>query len=88
MKIKITADSTADLSKELCEKFDIHIVPLCVGLGDEIFLDGETVTPEMIYEYVKKNKKLPKTSAVNSQTYKEHFEKFLSEGYDAIIHFN
>ena len=38
MKIKITADSTADLSKELCEKYDIGIIPLCVGLGDEIEL--------------------------------------------------
>ncbi len=88
MKIKITADSTADLSKELCEKYNISIVPLCVGLGDEIYLDGETINPEMIYDYVKKNKKLPKTSAVNSEQYKEFFEKIFDDGYDAIIHFN
>ena len=88
MKIKITADSTADLSKELCEKYNIDVVPLCVGLGDDIYLDGETINPDMIYEFVKKNKKLPKTSAVNSEQYKEHFEKVFAEGYDAIIHFN
>ena len=35
MKIKISADSTCDLSKELVEKNDISIVPLFVSLGSE-----------------------------------------------------
>ena len=30
MNIKITADSTCDLSKELVEKYDISIVPLYI----------------------------------------------------------
>lgn len=88
MKIKITADSTADLSSELAEKFNIGIVPLIVNLGDDEYLDGKTINPDMIYEYVKNTKKLPKTSAVNSEQYREHFEKYFAEGYDAIIHFN
>ncbi|MBR4124247.1 MAG: DegV family protein [Clostridia bacterium] len=88
MKIKITADSTADLSQELADKFDIGIIPLVVNLGEEEYLDGETINPDMIYDYVRKTKKLPKTSAVNTVQYKEHFEKYLSGGYDAIIHFN
>ncbi len=88
MKIKISVDSTADFSKELLEKYNIHTIPLCVGLGDDIYLDGETINPEMIYDYVKKTKKLPKTSAVNSEQYREHFEKIFEEGYDAIIHLN
>lgn len=88
MKIKISADSTADLSQELADKFDIGIIPLVVNLGEEECLDGETINPDMIYDYVRKTKKLPKTSAVNTMQYKEQFEKFLSNGYDAIIHFN
>ena len=88
MKIKITADSTADLSQELAEKFNIGIVPLVVNLGEEECLDGVSINPDMIYDYVKKTKKLPKTSAVNTVQYKEHFDKYFAEGYDAIIHFN
>ena len=57
MKIKITADSTADLSSELAEKFNIGIVPLIVNLGDDEYLDGKTINPDMIYEYVKNTKK-------------------------------
>ena len=38
--VKIIADSTCDLSKELIEKYDIAIIPLYVRLGDEEYLDG------------------------------------------------
>ena len=48
MKIKISADSTCDLSKELVEKNDISIVPLFVSLGSENLLDGETINPKDI----------------------------------------
>ncbi|MBO7508235.1 MAG: DegV family protein [Clostridia bacterium] len=88
MKIKITVDSTADLTPELCEKYNITVMPLCVNLGEDVYLDGVDITPDMIYNYVAKNKKLPKTSAVNSEKYREEFSKIFAEGYDAIIHFN
>ena len=88
MKIKITVDSTADLTPELCERYGISVIPLCVSLGEDIYLDDVDITPDMIYDYVSKNKKLPKTSAVNTEKYREEFSKIFAEGYDAIIHFN
>ena len=88
MKIKITADSTADLSKELIEKYDIGIFALCVNLGDDIYEDGKNITPEQIYDFVSQTKKLPKTSAGNTEQYKEYFTSVLNQGYDAIIHLN
>ena len=88
MKIKITVDSTADFSRELLEKYNISMIPLFVSLGEELYLDGESITPDMIFEYVAKTKQLPKTSAVNTEQYREQFQKFFNEGYDAIIHFN
>ena len=33
--IRIVADSTCDLSKDLIEKYDITILPLHIILGDE-----------------------------------------------------
>lgn len=88
MKIKITADSTVDLSQDLAEKYNIGIIPLCVNLGEQVFEDGKTIVPEQIYEFVDKTKTLPKTSAVNTEKYQVCFENYLSQGYDAIIHFN
>ena len=43
-KIKITCDSTCDLSSELYEKYDISAIPLGVTLGDDFHHDGVDVT--------------------------------------------
>lgn len=85
MKIAISAESTVDLPKELQKKYDIYTVPFSILLGDKIGLDGE-IQPQEIFEYVKKNKELPKTSAVNEEQYNEHFSNLL-KSYDAIVHF-
>ncbi len=84
MKIAISAESTVDLPKDLLEKFDIHTLPFTVLLNDKVFLDGE-IEPQKIFEYVKENKILPKTSAVNEYQFEEHFKKLL-QTYDAVIH--
>lgn len=85
-KIAISLDSACDLSKELIKKYDFKIIPFGVNLGDKFFYDGE-ITPEEIFEYADNNKTLPKTNAVNEESFKEHFAKILND-YDAIIHFD
>ena len=88
MKIKITADSTCDLSAELIAQYNVAISPLHVSLGADDFHDGVTILPQDIYEFYAKHKQLPKTGACSAVEYEEFFQKQLDEGYDAIIHFN
>ena len=45
-KIKIITDSTADLSQELYDKYDIEVLPLLINFGDESYLDGVEINPE------------------------------------------
>ena len=87
MKIAISTESTIDVTKEVLEEYDIHVVPFSVLLGEKMGIDGE-ITPEEIFAYVDENKTLPKTSAVNEFQYEEHFNKLFEQGYDAIIHFS
>lgn len=84
MKIVMSAESTIDLSKELLKKYDIKIVPFTILVGDKSYLDGD-ITPSDIFQIVKETKKLPKTSAVNTFQYENHFNNLLSK-YDAVIH--
>ncbi|MBR4671526.1 MAG: DegV family protein [Butyrivibrio sp.] len=63
--VKIIADSTCDLSKELVDKYDITIIPLYVRLGDEEYLDGENITPKELYEWSDKTGETPKTAAAS-----------------------
>ena len=85
MKIAISAESTLDLSKELIKQYDVHVIPFTVLLGEDAYLDGD-INSQDIFDYVDKNKILPRTSAVNEFQYREYFTKVLEEGYDAIIH--
>ena len=52
MNIKITADSTCDLSKELLEANNISLMPLTVIKNDKAYTDGITITPTEIFEHV------------------------------------
>ena len=88
MKLAITADSVIDVTPAILEKYDIKIVPLGILLGDDDYLDDGSVTPEKIFSFVRETKVLPKTSAANSETYKNYFQKVLDSGYDALIHFS
>ena len=54
MKIKVTADSTCDLSPALIEQYGIDITPLYIVRGDETLRDGLDITPEEIYDHVRK----------------------------------
>ena len=87
MKIRISADSTADLSQELLEKYNIPTMPLHVSLGEKDCLDGVTIVPQDIYDYYAQTKKLPKSGARSAEEYSEFFKGILAEGYDAIVHF-
>lgn len=46
MNIKITADSTCDLTEELVKKHDITITPLAVTCGGESYLDACALAKE------------------------------------------
>ena len=87
MKIKITSDSTCDLSREQIAKYDVHILPLAVAMGENNYRDGVDITPEQIYAHVAKGGDLPKTAANNIADYAEAFAMYSKE-YDAVIHLN
>ena len=85
MNIKITSDSTCDLSKELIEENNIAIFPLTVIKNGEAFVDGVTITTDEIFAHVAAGGDLCSTTAGSMGEYLELFEKFSSD-YDAVIH--
>ena len=52
MKIKITADSTCDLSEELLKKWDIALMPMHILMGEGSYLDGVTVHLADVFAYM------------------------------------
>ena len=62
--IKLVADSTCDLSKELVEKYHVEIAPLHIVLGEKEYMDGVEISPDEIYAWADANEDTPKTSAI------------------------
>ena len=62
-KIRITADSTCDLSESLLQKYEISILPLNIVLDMKSYSDGEEISPDEIYAWSEKMHKTPKTAA-------------------------
>lgn len=86
-EIKVTCDSTCDLTKELYESYGIEAVPLGVYLGDDLRRDGVDVTPQEIYDYADRTGELPKTSAITVGEYQAVFSRLVNQGYQ-VIHVN
>ena len=82
--IKFCTDSCVDINQELINKNDIAVLPLCVILGEEEYLDGVDIKPEDIFKYVKEQGILPKTAARSVDNYKEFFKENLKDGEQLI----
>ncbi len=85
MKIKITSDSTCDLSPQQLAQHDIELFPLYINVGGSSLKDGLEVSPDDIYAHVDGGGELCSTAAVNVADYAARFAA-LREKYDAVIH--
>lgn len=83
MKTAIVTDSTAYIPQEVREKYDIHMIPLTVILGTEVYEEERELRAAEFYEIIK-TKDLPTTSQPPIGKFVELFEK-LSESYDEVI---
>ena len=83
--VRIFSDSTCDLSKELCERYGITLLPLYIILGENDYRDGENITPKEIFAWSDKNKTTPKTSAPSVEDIEARMKPVLDSGDDIIV---
>lgn len=83
--VVITADSAADLPKEIAEKYDIKIMPMYVVQQGKAMRDGVDITASEIFDYVDRTGEIPKTSAVPPGEYSDFFDEFLRSG-KSVVH--
>ena len=87
MKIKITSDSTCDLSKELVEQFGVGIIPLIVIKDGVEHRDGVSIVPAEIFAHVAGGGDLCSTAALGVGEYEEYFAQYTND-YDGVLHIN
>ncbi len=84
-KIYVVTDSTADIPKDFADSLDIVVVPLKVHLGDETYLDGETITAEDFYNKLEQSEELPTTSQPSPLDFVEVYKKLAADDNAKII---
>lgn len=83
-KIKIITDSTADLKKEIIEKYDLEVIPLAVNFGEKSYLDGVDIDIHEFLRRIKEGDTFPTTSQINPYTFYEYYKKYIDQGYKII----
>jgi DegV family protein with EDD domain len=83
MKTAVVTDSTAYIPKDILEKFNIHMIPLNVIFGNEVYREEIDITASQFYQEVKE-RELPTTSMPPVGQFVEIFEQLAKE-YDAVI---
>ncbi|ADU30530.1 DegV family protein [Evansella cellulosilytica] len=83
-KIAFVTDSTAYLSKELQQHPDVYVVPIVVISEGVEYEDGVDLSSEQLYEIIRTNKQVPKTSQPNVSKFEELYEH-LKQKYDSAI---
>ena len=78
--MKIITDSTADLSRDLYQKYDIDVVPLTIQLGEKTWLDFYDIEPDEYYKMLRNSKAFPTTSQPSPQDFINAFAPFTAEG--------
>ncbi|WP_369899844.1 DegV family protein [Bacillus manliponensis] len=79
-KIKIVTDSTVDLSQEVIEKYDIHVIPLSISVNGNTYLDRVDLQPDEFIEEMQKSDELPKTSQPAVGSFVEMYDRLGEDG--------
>ncbi len=83
-KISIITDSTANLPKELIEKYNLTVIPLNIQWGDDSYLDSIDMTAEQFYERLERDPNIPTTSQPAAQKFLDTYKR-LAETSDGIF---
>ena len=82
----IITESTADLSAELVERFDVSVIPMHFQVGEDSYLnypDNRELSPKDFYNLLREGKNST-TSAVNMADFEEYFTPILESGKDIL----
>jgi DegV family protein with EDD domain len=83
-KFIIVTESGADLPLDLANLNEIHVLPMHVIMDGIDYKDGFIPVTE-VYDYYKRTKKIPTTSATNSNEYQCVFQKITEDNPDCSI---
>ncbi len=83
-RIALVVDSSCDLPAELLEKNQVVVIPFLMNIGDHVFLDKLTISPEKLYELLEREEILPHSAQPSPKTLENWFS-FLLSHFEAVL---
>ncbi len=83
--VKIIADTTSGLPKDLFKKLNIALIPQIVVFGGESFRDDTELDTATFLQKLTASTELPKTAAPPPALYYPHFEQALKNGEEVVV---
>jgi DegV family protein with EDD domain len=83
--VKIIADTTAGLPRQLLKDLNIALIPQIVSFGEESYRDDTEMDTAMFLHKLKSATELPKTAAPPPALYHPLFEQAIQDGDDVIV---
>lgn len=83
-KLAWITDSTAFIPPELAQHPDLFVMPLGISFGEETFEDGVDLSSAELYQRIRQEKTIPKTSQPSLGKFHQLFDK-LKNHYDHAI---
>ena len=80
-KVKIVTDSTAYLTPEEIARYDVHVVPLKVIFGTDVYSEGVNITTQEFYRRIAKARTLPTTSLPSKSDFVKVYSELAQRGY-------
>jgi DegV family protein with EDD domain len=81
--LKIITDSASDISREVIDRFHLHVIPTPVVIDEKDYFDGKTIMPEEFYDILRSGKDI-KTYHINAQMFYDNFEPYAKKGDEVI----
>lgn len=83
--IKLIADSTCDLTKEVIEKYNIGIAPLNIFIDGTSYKDKIDLSADEFFKLLPNLKELPTTSMPSPEEFLQIINKAIEDGYTEIL---
>ena len=84
-KVKLLTDSSADLTDELYQRYDIFVVPFYVTFDKQTYYKERVeISSAEFYKKLRSEKVYPSTSLPSTGDYEEAFRAYLDQGMDVV----
>lgn len=78
--IRIVTDGSADMPEGWEQEYEIHVLPLSIQFGDELYLQGRDVTVKNFYKMVIEKRLPPKTSLPSPHQIMDFYRSVAQKG--------